>query len=95
MTLRLADEKGTLLSLDRRNITFTRQGNKVTLKLSEKNKQSDLGSFKASRDMYVTLKIGDSGVSVNGKKVGSAVKIQAKKCQVWVGYNPIFDAVID
>lgn len=93
ITFRAADNKGSLLKLDKAEIVFTRNGETVTLKRNASGKKTDIVSFKATRDEYISVKLSSDGSFVNGKKAGVPCRITAKNCRVVIGYNPIFDVV--
>ena len=95
IVFRAADNKGTLLKLDKAVIGFTRKGNTVTVTKEISRKKENIASFKATRDEYVTVRFSEKATCVNGKKAGSPCNIKAQKCQVIVGYNPIFDVIAD
>ena len=88
---RAAGSSGELLKLDNRLISFVRNGNSVTLTEKSGRKLHPLAVFEAGRDEYVTVKLGEDGTFVNGSKCGEPCKVKAKSCQVFIGYNPVFD----
>ena len=90
---RAADDRGSLLKLDKRTIGFVRKGSSVTLTDSKAGKVQSIAKFDATRDEYVTVKLSNDGIFVNGAKCGNSCQVGAAKCQVIVGYNPIFDVI--
>ena len=93
ITFRAADNSGKLLKLDNRTIGFVRKGNRVAMVSTKAGKVRDIAQFDATRDEYVTVRLSENGVFVNGTKCGSSCAVNAGKCQVIIGYNPVFDVI--
>ncbi len=93
VVFRAADDRGVLLKLDKRTIGFVRKADNVTIFSAQSGKIKELAQFEATRDEYVTVRLSEDGVFVNGAKRGSSCSVAAGKCQVVIGYNPVFDVI--